>query len=208
MNRYIIFFLIGVVVGVNGQEEPFSPQKALNRLMEGNSRYISDQLEHPNRTQERREATRSGQAPSAIIVGCSDSRVSPEVVFDEGIGDLFVVRVAGNVIGVLELESIEFAVNHLHSVLILVLGHQNCGAVKAVVDGESEGIKAIAKLIQPSLRKLDRSHYSLETAIEANALHMKELLISSPKLKKLVKEKRIGVEAAYYHLDTGVVELL
>ena len=203
MRRCLTIFITWTTLGV-----AILPKDALDRLIEGNRRYLSDELEHPSRTADRREATRAKQRPYAVIVGCSDSRVSPEVVFDEGIGDLFVVRVAGNVIGLLELESIEFAIHHLEAVFILILGHENCGAVKAVVEGETAGIKAIARLIKPSFRKLDRKNFSLETAIEANALHMKELLISSPKLKKLVKQKKIGIEAAYYHLDTGVVELL
>ena len=186
-----------------------SPQEALSRLLEGNQRYVNDELEHPNRTSERREATLASQAPFAVIVGCSDSRVSPEIVFDQGIGDLFIVRVAGNVIGPLELESIEYAAFVLKSVLILVLGHENC-AVNAVVQGKTKEIPALALIIGPAVKGAKDHDPAgvLKAAIKANALHMKDLLLRSEKLGKLAKKKEIDIEAAYYNLETGEVELL
>jgi carbonic anhydrase len=108
-------------------------EMGLQRLKEGNQRYVEDKLIHPDRTSERREALQSKQQPFAIIVGCSDSRVAPEIVFDQGVGDLFIVRVAGNVVGPIELDSIEYAAEYLKSCLIVVMGHQNCGAVDAVM---------------------------------------------------------------------------
>ena len=187
-----------------------SPQEALSRLLEGNQRYVNDELEHPNRTSERREATLAQQTPFAVIVGCSDSRVSPEIIFDQGIGDLFIVRVAGNVIGPLELESIEFATFALKSVLILVLGHENCGAIKAVIQGKTEEIPALALIIGPAVKGAKDHDPAgvLKAAIKANALHMKDLLFRSGKLGKLAKKKEIDIEAAYYNLQTGEVELL
>jgi carbonic anhydrase len=187
-----------------------SPQDALQLLMEGNERYVNDELEHPNRTSDRREATLALQTPFAVIVGCSDSRVSPEIIFDQGIGDLFIVRVAGNVIGPLELESIEYAAFVLKSVMILVLGHENCGAVNAVVQGKTKELPAIA-LIMGSAVKQAKDHDpagTLKAAIKANALHMKDLLLRSEKLGKLAKTKAIDIQAAYYNLQTGEVELL
>jgi len=170
---------------------------------------VNDELEHPNRTSERREATLASQAPFAVIVGCSDSRVSPEIVFDRGIGDLFIVRVAGNVIGPLELESIEYAAFVLKSVLILVLGHENC-AVNAVVQGKTKEIPALALIIGPAVKGAKDHDPAgvLKAAIKANALHMKDLLLRSEKLGKLAKKKEIDIEAAYYNLETGEVELL
>jgi carbonic anhydrase len=178
--------------------------------MQGNARYTHDALEHPNRTQERREASAASQAPFAIIVGCADSRVSPEIIFDEGVGDLFVVRVAGNVIGPLELESVEYAALYLHSVVIVVLGHESCGAVNAVVQGKTKDIESLAKMIVPAVKeaqKLDPDHL-LTAAVQSNALHMKDLLMRAPAIDKLVKQGKIIVEAAYYDLQTGAVELL
>ena len=187
-----------------------SPEGALDRLMQGNSRYVHDALEHPNRTQERREASAASQAPFAIIVGCADSRVSPEIVFDEGVGDLFVVRVAGNVVGPLELESVEYAALYLHSVVILVLGHESCGAVNAVVQGKTKDIESLAKMIAPAVKEAKKSDpdHLLTAAVQANALHMRDLLTRAPAIAKLIQQGKIVVEAAYYDLQTGAVELL
>jgi carbonic anhydrase len=205
----LVFILVAASAIAYNNASP-SPQEALKRLMEGNQRYMNDELEHPNRTSERREASQAVQTPFAVIVGCSDSRVSPEIIFDQGIGDLFIVRVAGNVIGPLELESIEYSTFTLKSVLILVLGHENCGAVKAVVQGKTEDIPALALIIGPAVKDAQENDPKnvLKAAIKDNALHMKELLLSSGKLGKLAKEKRIDIEAAYYNLETGKVELL
>jgi carbonic anhydrase len=204
-----LFVLIGQM-GFGYDSVKRSPQEALKRLMAGNARYVEDALEHPNRTSERREASQAVQMPYAVIVGCSDSRVSPEIIFDEGIGDLFIVRVAGNVIGPLELESVEFATSALKSVLVLVLGHQNCGAVNAVINGKTEAIPALSLIINPAVKeaKGDNPDQILEAAIKANALHMKDLLLRSAKLRKLVKAGKVEIQAAYYHLQTGKVELL
>lgn len=196
---------------INAYRDPqMVPQDALKRLMEGNQRYVNDALEHPNRTSERREASQVTQTPFAVIVGCSDSRVSPEIIFDQGIGDLFIVRVAGNVIGPLELESVEFATLALKAVLILVLGHENCGAIKAVAEGKTADIPAISLIIGPAIKEA-KDHGQggeLEAAVKANAIHMKELLLQSGKLGKLAKKKLIEIKAAYYNLQTGEVELL
>ena len=193
-----------------GAGYPITPESALKRLMDGNDRYAHDALEHPNRTQERREATSAVQTPFAVIVGCSDSRVSPEIIFDEGVGDLFVVRVEGNAIGPLELESIEYAANALKSVLVLVLGHESCGAVNAVVQRKTQDIKALALIIDPAVKQAEKGNPKdlLVNAIKTNALNMKNLLIRSKAIGDLVKQKKIAVEAGFYNLETGVVEIL
>lgn len=187
-----------------------SPEVALKRLFEGNDRYVRDALEHPNRSQDRREAIVAKQSPFAIILGCADSRVSPEIIFDQGVGDLFVVRIAGNVIGPLELDSIEYAASYLNSVVVVVLGHENCGAVDAVIQGNTKEIEAVAQLIEPAVR--EARHSSSENlwtrAVKINALRMKKFLLDSPVLAKFVKEKKIEIHAAYYNLQTGRVELL
>jgi carbonic anhydrase len=190
--------------------ESLTAAQAIQRLKEGNDRYVHDQLEHPNRESDRREAVSAKQYPFAVIVGCSDSRVSTEIVFDQGIGDLFIVRVAGNVIGDLELESIDFGALVLKAVCVIVLGHENCGAVNAVIEGNAKDIESIARLIQPAIKDAKRAapEHVLSTAIKDNAKHMKEFLLSTKVIKKLVKERKISVHAAYYHLDSGVVEWL
>lgn len=187
-----------------------TPQQALDILTKGNARYVNDNLEHPNRTPERREALASRQCPFAVIVGCSDSRVSPEIVFDQGVGDLFVVRVAGNVIGPLELDSIDYSVIYLKSKLIIVLGHENCGAIDAVIKGTTQDIESVAKFIEPSVQEAKKANSKdlLQASVKANAIRMKNLLLQSPVVKKYVAEKKIEVYAAYYNLQTGAVELL
>jgi carbonic anhydrase len=185
-------------------------ESGLKRLMEGNKRYVQDILEHPNRTLERREAVLSKQEPFATIVGCADSRVSPEIIFDQGVGDLFVVRVAGNVVGPIELESIDYSAFYLHSSVILVLGHENCGAVDAVIQGVTKEIESVAALIEPAVQEVKAQHLSdpLEASIKANAINMKNYLINTPLIQKLIADKKIEVHAGYYHLKTGAVEIL
>ena len=191
---------------------PFSLMASapLDRLMKGNERYAKDALEHPSRTSERREALVAKQEPFAIILGCADSRVSPEIIFDQGIGDLFVVRVAGNVLGPLELDSIEYSALYLHSSVILVLGHQNCGAVNAVIAGTTKDIESVAALIEPAVKeeRKKKSANLLEASIKANALRMRDELSKTPVIQKLIADKKIEVHAGYYHLETGLVELL
>ena len=184
--------------------------KGLDRLMKGNDRYVHDLLEHPNRTSERRESLVSSQAPFAAIVGCSDSRVPPEIIFDQGVGDLFVVRVAGNVIGPIELSSVEYAVRNLGASVILVMGHKNCGAVKAVVEGQVSKIEPIAEIIEPAIKEVEVDHPKdlLNACIKTNAVRMKQILLKSPVVQKLIAEGKLEVSAAYYNLETGAVELL
>lgn len=200
-----------VLVGIFAGNLPlFSENAEIKRLMQGNERYVQDKLEHPNRSVERRQAIISKQEPFATIIGCSDSRVSPEIVFDQGVGDLFVVRVAGNVIGPLELDSIEYSILHLHAAVVLVLGHENCGAVDAVVHGTTQDIEAVAQLVQPAVDIARQQNPSnlLEASIKANALRMKNYLLDTPLIKKYIEDKKLEVYAGYYNLGTGAVELL
>lgn len=188
--------------GLNGKQ-------AWQRLMEGNRRFTIDQSEHPDRTSERRHETAEKQEPFAVIVGCSDSRVSPEIIFDQGIGDLFIVRVAGNVVGPLELDSIEYSAVYLHSSLILVLGHENCGAVNAVVQGTTEDIEAVAKLIEPAVKKSQRQAGNrLENAIKANVKDVVSQLRNEPVLRKLISQKKLSVAGGYYNFHSGKVEII
>lgn len=184
-----------------------TPEQAIKRLMEGNKRYVNDQLEHPNRNQIRREAVTANQKPFAIILGCSDSRVSPEIVFDQGIGDLFVVRVAGNVVGSIELDSIDYAALYLDSVLILVMGHENCGAIQAVLNHNTKEISAIAEKIELNIAGIEIGQpNAVKNAVTANVRAAVKSLRESPVLSRLIKEKKIEVIGGYYNLSTGEVE--
>lgn len=152
--------------------------------------------------------TVSGQTPFAVVVSCSDSRVSPEIIFDEGIGDLFVVRLAGSVVGPIARESIDFAVHHLGSSTILVLGHENCGAVDAVLHGQDKEIPEIAALISPSIKRGSDSKESLEAAVKANAIAMRDKLAQQDDFKTLINQNKLQLYAGYYHLKSGEVEIL
>jgi carbonic anhydrase len=160
----------------------------------------------------RAELTKS-QHPFAIILGCSDSRVPPELVFDQGLGDLFVARVAGNVIDDHSLGSIEYAVDHLGARLIVVLGHQRCGAVKAAketIAAKTEApahIQSLVTAIQPAVEATAKG--DLEATVEANVKNVTQALRSSaPLLKPKVDSGELKVVGAYYSLDTGSVAFM
>ena len=181
-----------------------SPSESLQRLIEGNQHYIKDELLHPNRSVFRREEISVVQKPFATIVGCSDSRVSPEIIFDQGLGDLFIVRVAGNVIGPIELDSVDYSIKTLGSSLVLVLGHESCGAVTAVMKGATSDIQDVANLIEPAIKGTK----NLEEAVKANVRWTVAHLKKNKLLKKLIADKKIECVGAYYHLGTGNVEIL
>jgi len=217
-----------------------SPREALTRLKEGNSRFIAGNAQHPYETSDERayiakhsyenpgvvslgmtseqaakrraELTKS-QHPFAIILSCSDSRVPPEIIFDEGLGDLFIVRVAGNVLNDEGLGSIEFAVDALAARLILVLGHQSCGAVDAAMKtvaakGKAPGhIQSLVTAIKPVVSSTPNG--DLDSMIKANVKHVVDTLRSStPILKARVDSGDVQVIGAYYTLDTGAVSFL
>jgi carbonic anhydrase len=192
-------------------EQPaVAPAGAIAKLKEGNGRYASGKLQHPGQTTERRAELTKDQHPFAVIVSCSDSRVPPEIVFDQGLGDLFVVRVAGNVIDDHGLGSIEYAVDHLGARLIVVLGHQSCGAVKAAKEtiaakGKAPGhIQSLVKAIKPAVEATVNG--DLDATIKANVKHVADALRSStPILKPKVDSGELRVIGANYSLDTGAV---
>ena len=190
-----------------------SPVEAISRLKEGNSRYTSGNLQHPGQTAEQRTELAKTQHPFAAIVSCSDSRVPPEIVFDQGLGDLFVVRVAGNVINEEGLGSIEYTVDHLGTRLILVLGHQRCGAVDAAkqtiaAKGKAPGhIQSLVTAIKPAVEATAKD--DLDTTIKANVKNVVQALRSStPILKAEVDSGKIQVVGGYYSLETGAVTFL
>ena len=198
MKQRLLLILTLCVTAISADES------GIEQLMKGNSRFVRGDLLHPDRTRERREETALGQSPFAVIVTCSDSRVSPEIIFDEGIGDLFVVRLAGNIVGPLAEESIEFAVKALGASTILVMGHEKCGAVNAVLTGQDASIPDIAAYIAPSIRKTRQ----LEEAVKANALSVSADIAANPKFKPLIESNALKVYAGYYRLKSGAVELL
>ena len=186
---------------------------ALDLLAKGNQRYVSGHLEHPRQSPGRRTELANTQVPSAIIIGCSDSRTSPELVFDQGLGDLFVIRAAGNVIDDHALGSAEYATEHLGTKLIVVLGHERCGAVNAARDSvasNSEPHDHIASIVASIRPAVDATKGSdAEATCRANVKDVVAALRSSePVLRGMVDSKQIQVVGAYYDLDTGVVTFL
>lgn len=186
--------------------------QALKTLTDGNKRYASLKQKHPNQGLKRRAEVSKGQKPFAAIVGCSDSRIPPEILFDQGIGDIFVIRVAGNIVDDVALGSIEYAVDHLGTKLVVILGHSKCGAVTATVQGgEAHGhIGSIVKAIIPAVKKAKGKKGDLtDNAIRVNIdLVTKQVKTSAPILAKLVRAGKVKVVGAYYDIDTGLVEIL
>jgi carbonic anhydrase len=195
-------------------EQPtVAPAEAIFKLKEGNGRYAGGNLQHPGQTTERRAELAKSQHPFATVVSCSDSRVPPEIVFDQGLGDLFVVRVAGNVIDDHALGSIEYSVDHLGVRLIVVLGHQSCGAVQAaretiVAKSRAPGhIQSLVTAIQPAVEATAKG--DLEATIKANVKNVVQALRSStPILKAKADSGDVRVIGGYYGLDTGSVSFL
>lgn len=209
MYKVLSLLLAGFLLHSSAQAQFIPPKTALKRLMEGNKRFSSDQALHLDRTAERREETAAKQEPFAIILGCSDSRVPPEIIFDQGLGDLFIVRVAGNVVGHLELDSIEFSALYLNSSLIMVLGHENCGAVKAVIDGNTKDIEAVATLIEPAAeRTKGQGEDRLTNTVKMNVKLVVDQLKATPVLGALIEKKKLEIVGGYYNFHTGKVELL
>ena len=190
-----------------------TPDAVLKELQAGNARFVGGKPKHPDASRARRAELAKGQHPKAAVLGCADSRVPPELVFDEGLGDLFVVRVAGNVADPVDVGSIEYAVEHLGVGLVVVLGHHSCGAVKATADagGKAEGnIGAIVSEIAPAVEQAKASPGKeglVDDAVHVNARRTAGALVErSPVLKKAVEEKKVKIVAAVYDLKTGQVE--
>lgn len=188
--------------------------EALKQLLEGNKRFISGHAKGPNRTAARRAELATGQHPIAVVVSCSDSRVPPELLFDQGFGDVFVVRTAGNIVDSIALGSIEYAVDHLGTKLILVLGHERCGAVTAAMQGgDAPGnIKSVVEAIKPAVEKGKAIHTGhgevLDSCIRSNVKQVAEKIRkTAPILSEKVEDGMVKVVGAYYDLDTGMVDM-
>ena len=210
LTAMVVVVLVG---GPNalGQEQTPAPAAALERLKEGNSRFVDGKSVAKKIDANRRKELAEGQHPFAVILTCADSRVAPELVFDQGLGDVFVLRVAGNIADRTEIASIEYAVGQLHVPLVVVIGHEKCGAVAAALDGKPLPgdlgwlIKQIHVGDQLPENKADR----LNAGIKANALHAAdELKQKSSVIKELAATKRIQIVTGIYSLTSGKVEWL
>jgi carbonic anhydrase len=206
-----ISWLTSMAVG----EEPWrmNPKEALKQLKEGNQRFVggTSSIQKSEYIQRRSELA-NGQKPFAIVISCSDSRVGPEIVLDQGLGDIFVVRSAGHVVDDIALGSIEYAVEHLGSSLVLVLGHERCGAVAAAVTGgEAPGhLGAVLNPIKPAVEGAKGQPGDLtENAIRSNVRRVvKQLRESSSTLDENVRTGKLRIAGACYDLDTGLIEFV
>ena len=220
MNRLLKFAIVPFILLVlatvpaieQKAEEKVTANSAIAELKVGNEHHVQHHYRHPHQTALRQHELTSGQYPHAEILSCADSRVPPEIIFDQGLGDLFVVRVAGNVASAVEVGSLEYGAEHLHIPLLVVLGHEQCGAVTAAVQGSPpEGhINELVNLIKPAVEKSrglpgDPVANAVRTNVE---MVVKELRSSTPILSELVAQHKLKIIGAVYSLETGRVTWL
>jgi len=194
-----------------------SAEQGLRRLIEGNKRFVSGKARFPTVCKETLAALARGQHPYATILGCADSRVPPELIFDANFGELFIVRVAGNVISPEVMGSIQYAGSHLHTPLFVVLGHEGCGAVKAAMESKLNGaqhrsrIQILVNDIIPGLSGLDprlSSRDQLAWAVEANVRWSMHQLMETPEAKQAASEGQKKLVGAVFEINSGRVRFL
>jgi carbonic anhydrase len=184
-------------------------KEIIQRLKAGNQRFVSDQLENPLQDSKRRGDLLLGQEPFAIILSCADSRVVPEIAFDTGLGELFVIRVAGNVANTETIASIEYAVAHCGTKQIIVMGHQSCGAVAAALAGGDNGrnINQLLDHISPAIES--SSSKEVNEVVKVNVSQTIQVLKeNSSIISEAIASGGLGIAPAYYELDTGIVHFL
>lgn len=188
-----------------------SPDAALQKLLEGNQRFVKQESQHPHQSQARLLEVAQAQHPFATVLSCADSRVPAEILFDQGIGDIFDIRIAGNIATPEAIGSIEYAVGLLGSPLIMVLGHERCGAVTAAVQKEAlpGDISTFVKAIQPALTGLEKpTPDGIDRAVTANVHYQIDQLRRSSLLAERLQSGKLKIVAGRYDLDTGTVTIL
>ena len=212
---FLVFGAAAGIASAAGPEQAVKPEQAHKELVDGNRRFSSGHPRHPHSSVAWAKQTARGQHPHALVLCCSDSCVSPEILFDQGIGDLFVVRVAGNVANEDEVASIEYAVEHLNVPLCVVLGHSNCGAVTAVVEGKKlpDAIAHLVISIQSAYKHAKAQHPGvseqemIQATVRSNVIETMASIAHSAKLiDERLKMGRFHVEGGVYNLATGRVE--
>jgi len=199
------------------QPSNYTAQQALDRLKAGNARFVAGQSKAPSLQTEILAELANAQQPYATILGCSDSRVPPELLFDAWLGELFIIRVAGNVLGPTIAGSLQYATTHLHTPLFVVMGHEGCGAIQAAVatkfhdEAHPERIAELLQNILPALETVDASlppEQFMLAAVEANVRHTLQILRESPEGKQRIAERQVQLMGAVYSLHTGQVRFL
>ena len=193
--------------------ENLSAQEAWSKLIQGNERFVRLKETHPDDTKQRRKEMMKGQHPFVVILSCSDSRVPPELIFDQGLGDIFEIRNAGNVLDEHVIGSIEYAVMHCGVKLIVIMGHQDCGAIAATLSGKSETkyIKSLEDSIQPAIEDCKKHGHEInsDNVVKAHVIQdIEELMTQDTDLVKYMKENNVQIVPAYYHIDSGKVDFL
>lgn len=217
IKRLLSVIILIVFIFLAAGASAHSVDETVRLLKEGNARFVAMKMQHPNLSASRREAVAAqGQKPFAAVLGCSDSRVPIEFIFDRGIGDIFVIRVAGNVaIGPAVIGSVEYAAEHLNVPVLVVMGHTGCGAGKAAISAAPTdgGMRDITAKMQISVDRVKSEHpelkgVALENAvIKANVLQAKsDLLSASEELRELSGEGKLKIITAVYDIETGAVE--
>ena len=218
---------IGIIIFLFGYKKPpivpsaeeVPKEQILDFLLEGNERFAADEPLHPDQTLERLRDLNRGQHPVAAIVSCSDSRVPPELIFDQGLGDLFVIRNAGNIVSDYEIGSVEYAVEVLGVPLVIVMGHTNCGAIGAFVDHDHDHSHIYPEHIQKIIDYINAEEEEkalprnipnfFEKAIEANILHgVHELKKNIPNADSLMAHNKLRIIGALYDMETGKVRII
>lgn len=198
--------------GTQESHPPVNPDAALQRLMDGNKRFSQEKRSFPDQSRLRLQETATAQYPFAAILGCADSRVPVEIVFDQGLGDIFTVRVAGNVVTPHAIGSLEYAAAELGSQLIMVLGHENCGAVKAAIQGQPlpGRISTFVEDIRPAVERVRNNPGDVvNNSVIANVqLQVEELKQNSVLLAQLAQQNKLKIVGARYDLDSGVVTMI
>ncbi|MEA5628119.1 carbonic anhydrase [Nostoc sp. UHCC 0251] len=192
-------------------KDDITPDKALQELVDGNERFVKSKRKTPHQTHSRLVEVAKSQKPFASVLGCADSRVPSEIVFDQGLGDLFVCRVAGNIATREEIGSLEFGSLVLGSKVIMVVGHERCGAVDAAIKGAQVPgqIGSLLEAIKPSVESSkEEPGDKLANACKANILAQVEKLKSSPVLSELISAEKLKIVGGYYDLDTGRISLV
>jgi carbonic anhydrase len=192
-------------------QNDLTPDAALKKLMDGNKRFVDRKRQNPNQDLVHLAEVAKSQKPFAAILGCADSRFPSEIIFDQGFGDLFVCRVAGNVATPEEIGSLEFGTLVLGAKVLVVVGHKRCGAVDATIKGAQVPgqIGSLLDAIKPAVESSKgQGGDRLENASKANVLLQANRLKASPVISKLIEEKKLKVVGGYYDLDTGAVNIL
>ena len=209
----LMMFSMGFKVCASEHAEGIPAEEALKKLMDGNQRFVEMKQQHPDESIERRKEMREGQHPFAAILSCSDSRVPLELIFDQGFGDLFEIKNAGNVLDEHVIGSIEYAVMHTGVKLVVIMGHQDCGAVAATLSGkyDTKFIKSLEDSIKPAIKKCkaDNLEVNSDNVVREHVMQdIEELMSKDTELVKYMKEHRVMLVPAYYSIETGKVEFM